>query len=232
VQQPATPRRRAIRRLTLTLLLVLAVPLLSGCLRAQLTMGVSAGDQVSGRLVLATPPGGTPPAVQVPGSLGALVTAQPYSRDGYTGTEVTFTNLSFAQLQQLSTLTPDGSGGYSLNLRRSGDIVTLDGTIDLTQVTQAGADVVLRINFPSRVATTNGTRDGSNGVSWSVSSGPLWVGASNLVQASVRYPDPGARTFTDWSLLVGGFVLGVALLVGVLALLARDRSPRPGRSRT
>lgn len=223
--------RRPARTTTLALALLLALPLLSGCVRAQLSIGVSSDDRVSGRLVLAVPRGGTPPTVTAPPALGSAVTVKPYSQGGYNGSEVQFTNLSFAQVQQLSSLTAAGTGAYSLNLRRSGDIVTLEGTVDLTSVTPQGADVELRLNFPARVATTNGIRDGANGVTWS-SSGSLTVGRSNLVQASARYPDPASRTFTDWTLLVGGFVLGVALLVGLLALLARDRSPRPGRTRT
>jgi hypothetical protein len=226
---PLPPRTRR-RPFALVAVLLLALPLLTGCLRAQLTMGVSSSDQVTGQLVVAVPRGGTPPTLTVPAGLGSAVTVDPYSQDGYTGSVVRFTALSFAQLQLLSGLSADAAGAFSLNLRRSGDIVTLDGTVDLTKVTADGADVTIKISFPSPVTTTNGTPDGTSGITWTTAKdGTLKVGQSNQLQASVRYDDPTTRSFTQWALILGGIVLGVALLVAVIAVLARDRSPRPGR---
>lgn len=228
---PLPPRSRR-RPLALLAVLLLALPLLGGCVRAQLTMGVSSSDEVTGQLVLAVPDGGTPPALTVPAGLGSSVTIDPYAQDGYTGSVVRFTALTFAQLQLLSGLATGGAGTTSLTLRRAGDIVTLDGTVDLTNVADRGADVTIKISFPSPVTTTNGTSDGANGITWTnAEGGTLRTGVSNQLQASVRYDDPTTRSFTQWALLLGGVVLGVAVLVAVIALLARDRSPRPGRVR-
>lgn len=226
---PLPPRPRWRRR-GLAVVLLLALPLLSGCLRAQLTMGVSSSDQVTGQLVVAVPKGGTPPTLTVPPGLGSSVTVEAYAQDSYTGSVVRFSKLSFAQLQLLSGLSAVATGTYSLTLRRSGDIVTLDGTVDLTKVTAQGSDVTIKFSFPSPVTTTNGQREGANGITWTTAQGgTLAVGKSNLLQASVRYDDPTTRSFTQWALMLGGVVLGVALLVAVIAVIARDRSPRPGR---
>ena len=226
---PLAPRTRR-RGFVLAAVLLLALPLLTGCVRAQLTMGVSSSDQVTGQLVVAVPKGGTPPKLTVPPGLGSSVTVDPYAQDPYTGSVVRFTKLSFAQLQLLSGLSTDAAGSYSLTLRRSGGIVTLDGTIDLTKVIAEGSDITIKINFPAPVTTTNGTPEGANGITWTTAKGgTLVVGRSNLLQASVRYDDPTTRSFAQWTLMLGGVVLGVAVLVGVIAVISRDRSPRPGR---
>ena len=216
----------------MTAVLLLALVLLTGCVRAQLTMGVSSSDEVTGQLVLAVPKGGTPPTVRVPAGLGSSVTVEPYAQDAYTGSVVRFSKLSFAQVQLLSGLSTGGTSAYSLTLRRSGGIVTLDGVADLTGVTAKDADITIKINFPSAVTSTNGTPEGANGITWTTApGGTLVLGKSNLLQASVRYDDPTTRSFSQWALMLGGFALGVALLVAVVALLARDRTPRPGRVR-
>lgn len=217
------------------MVLLLAVPALAGCVRAQLTMGISSDDKVSGLLVLAAPQGAKPPTVTVPDTLAAAVKIDPYQQGGFTGRQVTFTNLGFAQLQTLtSSLTSDGAGTYAIDLRRSGDIVTLDGTVDLTNApTGSGAEVSISISFPAKVATTNGSEQADNTITWSTTGDApnMQLGRNNLLQATVGYSDPSRRTFTQWTLLLGGVSLGVALLVVLLALLTRDRSARAGRAR-
>ncbi len=224
--------RRAAR---LAVVLLLAVPLLAGCVRAQLTMGISSDDKASGLLVLASPQGVKPPTLTVPDTLAPAVKIDPYQQGGFTGSQVTFTNLGFAQLQTLtSSLTSDGSGTYSIDLRRSGDIVTLDGTVDLTNAPSgSGVEVSVSISFPAKVSTTNGAEQQDNTITWSTTGDAknMQLGRNNLLQATVGYADPSRRTFTQWTLLLGGVTLGVALLVVLLALLTRDRSARPGRVR-
>lgn len=224
---------RRVARLAVVLLL--AVPVLTSCVRAQLTMGVSSDDKVSGLLVLAAPQGAKPPTVTVPDTLTSAVKIDPYQQGGFTGKQVTFTNLGFAQLQTLtSSLTSDGAGTYSIDLRRSGDIVTLDGTVDLTNAPAgSGVEVSISIGFPAKVSTTNGSEHADNTITWSTTGNApnMQPGRNNLLQATVGYSDPSRRTFTQWTLLLGGATLGVALLVVLLALLTRDRSARPGRVR-
>ena len=59
VPHPAAPRtspRTSVPRRVVSVLVLalLTVPLLAGCLRAQVSMGVSSNDRVSGRIVAAT----------------------------------------------------------------------------------------------------------------------------------------------------------------------------------
>lgn len=239
VPAAATHRRahhrsgRARRAARLTVVLLLAVPVLAGCVRAQLTMGISGDDKASGLLVLASPQGAKAPTVTVPDTLASAVKIDPYQQGGFTGSQVTFTNLGFAQLQTLaSSLTSDGKGTYAIDLRRSGDIVTLDGTVDLTNA-PSGSEVSVSISFPAKVSTTNGAEQEDNTITWSTTGDVknMQLGRNNLLQATVGYADPSRRTFTQWTLLLGGVTLGVALLVVLLALLTRDRSARPGRGR-
>lgn len=227
------PRRRPVSRSTsLLVLLLLAVPLLAGCLRGQMSLGISSDDRVSGELVLAVPAtdGATGPTVAVPDALADRVSVEEYSAQDdagtFIGSRIFFDDLSFAEVGLLGGLVEQGSDAYRLELRRAGDIVALEGEVDLSAA--PGADVALRVNFPARVATTNGERvlGSDSEVRWT-----LPAGSSTLVQATARYADPSVRSFTGWTFLLGGVVGAVAVLVAVLALLARDRSPRPGRVR-
>lgn len=231
VSGPAPTPRRTRHPSGLLLLLLLVLPLLGGCLRAQMSLGISSDDRVAGELVLAQPAmdGATGPAVTVPDALGERVRVEDYSATdesgAFIGKRVFFSDLSFPDLQLLTGLSAEVADAYRLELRRSGDIVSLDGEVDLSAAT-AGAQVQLRVNFPSRIATTNGQRDSETAVSWTMATGSV-----TLVQATARYADPSTRSFTGWTVLVGGIVLAVAAAVAVLARLSRDRSPRPGRVR-
>ena len=221
-------RRPSRARLTaLTALVLLAVPLLSGCLRVQASMGVSADDRVSGQIVAASVPTGdtdTGPQLATPDSLTRKVRVQEYRQDGYVGTQAFFTDLTFGEVQQLSSLSGQAGTSVQLNFKRAGDVVTLDGKADLKAVPDS-SDVQVRIAFPARVATTNGTRDGDSIVTWKLSPGEV-----DTLRAEVRYQDPSTRGFAGWTGIVAGIALGVAAIVGVMAYRNRDRSPRYLRS--
>lgn len=231
--QVLTPRTREDRRrprarlVALTALLLLAVPLLSGCLRVQVSMGLSADDRVSGQIVAATVPTGetdTGPELTVPDSLAGKVRVQEYKQDGFVGSQVFFTDLTFGEVQQLGAMSGQVGSAVQLNFQRAGDVVVLDGKADLKAVPES-SDVQISIAFPARVATTNGNRDGDSIVTWKLSPGEV-----NTLRAEVRYQDPSTRGFAGWAGIVGGVTLGVAVIVGVMAYTRRDRSPRFVRS--
>ncbi|MBY6686027.1 DUF3153 domain-containing protein [Rhodococcus sp. BP-149] len=227
VPHPAAPRtsprvpvpRRVVSVLVLALL---AVPLLAGCLRAQVSMGVSSNDRVSGRIVAATVPtaeGDTGPGMEVPDSLGSKIRVQPYDSDGYVGSEALFSDLTFGDVQQLAALSDQSVGLYQLSLVRAGDLVTLAGQVDLSSVPAEGSDVQFTIAFPARVTTTNGAREGDNVVSWK-----LPAGERSTLRAEVRYSDPNTRSFAGWAGIVFGVTVGIAAIVGGMAYVARDAS--------
>lgn len=208
------------------LLLLILLPLLSGCLRARMSMGITADDRATGEIIIATQGGVQAPTLTPPRAIADRVSTRPYNQDGYVGTQVFFSDLSFADLQQLTALTSAGGGQYRLALRRAGNTVTLDGSVNLTTLRAEGADVQLKINFPGNVTATNGAREGTGGVQWQ-----LPAGETTALQASAVYDDPGTRGYQNWILLVTVLVLAAAALVVVMARKARTHAMPPPRQR-
>lgn len=219
---PPHPHRSGrIRRLVaLVGMLAIAVPLVSGCLRLQVSMGVSEDDRVSGQIVAATVQASDNdlgPQLVAPETLGNRVRVEEYRQDGYVGTRAFFSDLTFGDVQQLQTMSTQSGGTYQLEFQRSGDVVTLAGQVDLTTLPGQGSDVQLTVAFPARVATTNGVRDQDNVVTWK-----LPAGESTTLRAEVRYADPDTRSFVGWAGIVGGVTIGVAAIIGAMAYLARN----------
>lgn len=215
-----TSRKKVLATAALALMLI---PLLSGCLRAQVSMGVSANDRVSGQIVAATIPADDAdkgPQLTPPSSLDDKVRVQEYKKDGYVGSQAFFSDLSFGDVSQLSSMYAEGSGMFQVTLARTGDTVTLDGKVDLKSLPTQGADVVFSIAFPARVGTTNGTRDGDSRVSWNLPAGEV-----STMRADVSYADPSTRSFAGWAGIMAGLTLGAAILVGAIAWVARNRAP-------
>jgi hypothetical protein len=215
--------------LSLAALGLLLVPLLAGCLRVQVSMGVSADDRVSGQIVAAAVPANDQdkgPQLTPPDSLSGKVRVQEYKKDGYVGSQEFFSDLTFGDVAQLGTMSEQANGSFQISLQRTGDLVTLDGKADLSSVPAQGTDVQFTIAFPARVATTNGTREGDSIVSWK-----LPAGDTSTIRAEVRYSDPSTRSFAGWAGIMAGVTLGVAVIVGALAWLARNRDPVIGSGR-
>lgn len=166
VQQSTDPAAKPTSRkrfLTVAALALMLVPLLAGCIRVQVSMGVSANDRVTGQVVAAAIPANEAdkgPQLTPPSSLEDKIRVQEYKKDGYVGSQAFFSDLSFGDVAQLGSMYAEGSGSFQITLKRSGDTVTLDGKADLKTVPTQGADVQVSIAFPARVGTTNGTRDG------------------------------------------------------------------------
>jgi hypothetical protein len=159
--------------------------------------------------------------------LSDKVRIQEYKKDGYVGSQAFFSDLTFGDVQQLGTMSEQATGSFQISLQRTGDLVTLDGKADLSSVPAQGSDVQFTIAFPARVATTNGTREGDSIVSWK-----LPAGDTSTIRAEVRYSDPSTRSFAGWAGIMAGVTLGVAVIVGALAWLARNRDPVAGSGRT
>ncbi|WP_370183649.1 DUF3153 domain-containing protein [Rhodococcus wratislaviensis] len=230
MQPPSVPTStRSRRALSLAALGLLLVPLLAGCLRVQVSMGVSADDRVSGQIVAAAVPANDQdkgPQLTPPDSLSGKVRVQEYKKDGYVGSQAFFSDLTFGDVQQLGTMSEQANGSFQISLQRTGDLVTLDGKADLSSVPAQGTDVQFTIAFPARVATTNGTREGDSIVSWK-----LPAGDTSTIRAEVRYSDPSTRSFAGWAGIMAGVTLGVAVIVGALAWMARNKDPVIGSGR-
>ena len=214
------------RRALALLLLLLLMPLAVGCVRVRASLTISPDDTVSGQVTAAAKPrnaddkGPQFNSDNLPFS--QKVAISDYSKDGYVGSSAVFSDLTFAELPQLANMNHDAAG-VDLSLRRAGNQVILEGRADLTSLTDPSADVSLSVAFPGEVTSTNGSQVDTSVVEWK-----LKPGVVSTMSAQARYTDPSARSFTGaaiW-LAVASFV--VAGIVGGLAYMGRDRSPRVG----
>ncbi|WP_083452919.1 LppM family (lipo)protein [Mycolicibacterium goodii] len=222
------PPGRSRRRLLVTvMLLLLVLPTAVGCVRVRASITVSPDDRVSGQIIAATKPrDADDKGPQLVNNLpfAHKVAVSEYSRDDYVGSQAVFSDLSFAELPQLAALNRDAAG-VDISLRRAGDLVILEGRVDLTSMNDPEADVLLTVSFPGEVTSTNGDQVTSSIVEWK-----LRPGVVSTMNAQARYTDPSARSFTTaaiW-LVIGAFL--VAGVVAGLAWVSRDQSPKPGES--
>lgn len=217
-------RRRGIRRAGSALLLALLAPLATACLRVDASITVSPDDRVSGEIVAAAKPrddADQGPTFDENIAFSQKVSVTRYEDDGYVGSQATFSDLSFAEVPQLANLSGDATG-VDISLRRAGNLVILEGRVDLTMLTDPEADVRLRASFPGEVTSTNGERQDSTTVQWK-----LKPGAVTTMSAQARSTDPSTRSFTGAAIWLGVASFLVAGLIGYLAWRDRDQvSPR------
>lgn len=209
---------RAPRRLAGAVVLATVLFLLTGCLQLNAQMSVRKDDTVSGRILVAGDQPAQTAAIErigTPSGLEDKVRITPYSADGFTGREIYFTQLTFAEMDTLSlAIDIEGARPYSMGFRRSGDTVTFSGSVDLSGVPADRAESAatrVDLTFPNRISETNGTIGAGNTVSWSPTAGSI-----TRMQASSSYPDPATRGFAVW-MIVG---IGAALLVSIGTILA------------
>ncbi len=215
--------RRA--RLKALLLLLLLAPLVVGCVRVRVSLTVSPDDRVSGQIVAAAKPrDDQDKGPQLLNNLpfATKVAVSDYDKDDYVGSRAVFSDLTFAELPQLANMNRDAAG-VNLALRRAGDLVILDGRVDLTTLNDPDADVSLTVSFPGEVTSTNGEQVSPEVVEWK-----LRPGVVNTMSAQARYTDPSARSFATAAIWLGVAAFVVAAIIAALAWSNRDRSPRPG----
>jgi hypothetical protein len=217
---PSPPRAR-LRTLALTLLLALvALTALSGCARVRVALAVQADDTVNGEVVVATPatsaddPG---PAISVPEEIRDDVEVTPYRQEGYAGSLLRFSGLTFDQLGLLSAAAGPNGQRVQFALRRAGNRLIVNGKADLTTVTVDKADFQLKITTSGEVLETNGDADGGT-ASWTFDPGK--VGDVNAVIAA---DDPNAPSPLNWTLLTAGLVAAACLIIALAA--RRTRNP-------
>ena len=207
----------------LVLLLLFMAPLAAGCLRANAAITVSPDDQVSGEIVAAVKPRDDKdkgPQFEENLPFGEKVAVSPYDSDGYVGSQASFSDLTFAELPQLANLSHDATG-VDISLRRAGNLVILEGRVDLTNLTDPDSDVKFSAAFPGEVTSTNGDRIDTGVVEWK-----LKPGVVSTLSAQARYTDPSTRSFTaaaTWLMVAALLVSG---LIGFLAWRDRDQSSR------
>jgi hypothetical protein len=204
------------------LLLLLLAPLATGCLRLNASITVSPDDVVSGEIIAASKARNDAdrgPQFDENISFSEKVDVSSYEADGFVGSQAAFSGLSFAELPQLANLSKDASG-VDITLRRAGNLVILEGRVDLTTVTDAEADVRFSAAFPGEVTSTNGERVDAGVVEWQ-----LKPGVVTTMSAQARYTDPSTRSFRTAALWLGLAAFAVAGVIGTLAWRDRDTAP-------
>ncbi|MBO0851907.1 MAG: DUF3153 domain-containing protein, partial [Pseudonocardia sp.] len=129
--------------------------------------------------------------------------------------------LGFDEVNALTSVAPGANGRFQFNLRRSGNLVALNGHVDLTAMPVDRADVQLKVAFPGEVTNTDGELD-SDAVSWVFAPGEV-----SEFHALVSASDPNTPSVARWTLLLGGVVAAAA--IGVVLLAKANRNP-PVRS--
>lgn len=208
--------------LALLALLLIAAPL-SGCVRIRATITVSPNDQVSGQIVAAAKPrndNDTGPKLSADLPFTHKIAISSYNRDGYVGSQAVFSDLTFAELPQLAEMNREAAG-VNLALRRAGNLVILEGRVDLTSLNDPDADVELSVAFPGEVTSTNGERISLDTVRWK-----LKPGVVSTMTAQARYTDPSTRSFAHAAIWLILSTIAAAGLVAFIAWTGRDRSPR------
>ncbi|WP_198943313.1 LppM family (lipo)protein [Actinokineospora bangkokensis] len=221
-QTSSPTRTRARRWVALAPLAAVLALALSGCLRVQAALAVSEDDTVSGQLVVASvagKQGDLGPALTVPPELTGKVRTQVYNQDGYVGQTVAFQDLTFPEVTLLGESITVGKQ-YRLTFRRAGDLVTMAGSVDLTELPADRADIQVKIAFPGTVSRTNGVNDGGT-ISWKPK-----PGAVSEFNATAQYSDASGVSWTGWVAMVGAAAVGVALIVLALALYSHRRTER------
>jgi hypothetical protein len=215
--------RLVSRRIAALALLLLVIPVVAGCVRIKASITISPDDLVSGDIVAAAKPRNEKdngPQLDPNTAFAQKVAVSKYDRDGYVGSQATFSDLTFAEVPELAQMNSDAQG-VNLSLRRAGDLVILEGRADLTSLNDPDAEVELSVSFPGSVTSTNGDRVGEQTVQWK-----LKPGVVSMLSAQARYTDPSTRSFQGAALWLALASLAVAAVVGGLAWYTRDRSPR------
>jgi hypothetical protein len=210
----------------LALAFAAALVMLTGCVRARADLTVSGDFKVSGTMIAATVPASPDdhgPQLSIPSDLGEDVVLQPYSADGYVGTQLSFANMEFDQFTTLVGGSSAASSNYQLLLRRVGDLVYFTGSVDLRTVPADHADVELRITFPAGVTSSTGSVDDDT-VTWNPRPGSI-----TSLSATSDLSTLATAAWMRWSVLVGALLIGSVLVVSVLALRAHRRSLRVRR---
>lgn len=212
--------RRVFRVTGLLVLFGVLMVSLTGCLRVHAALAVSPEDLVSGELIVAALPVSqqdSGPPLTIPPELADQVRAEKYAEDGYVGQKVTFTDLRFTDVAALVESISEADE-FRLSFRRAGDLVTLAGSVDLTQVPKDRADIQIKVAFPGSITRTNGDEDDGT-ISWSPK--PAAVTEFNAI---AQYSGTSGEDLTKWVTIVGGGALGAAVIAALLALIAHRRT--------
>ncbi|SDP53254.1 Protein of unknown function [Actinopolyspora xinjiangensis] len=194
--------------------------LLSGCLNATVSLSINGQDEVSGQVMVAVPPTSDRRdfRLRIPDELSDKVNQHPYRQGESRGYKIEFDELDFDELERLAAGLSGSNSRYKLSVSRSGSLVEVDGSVDLTPLAETDSEVLVEISAPGEVTTTNGEINAGM-VSWHPRPGEV-----TEISATFQFTDARSAGLFGWSMVLGGVTFGTALLVAVLALVTRQRA--------
>lgn len=150
----------------------MAMLALSGCMKMDGDFTVNPNDTVDGTVIIGVSKQvasmvGDKASPQQFSNLPEGATAEKWSNDTYTGTEITYDNVALADFRENA----GGSGADQLSITHEGSEYVLDGAVDMTTAGSTGdnqfaeqmasqalasADMQMRFTFPGEVVETNG----------------------------------------------------------------------------
>ncbi len=211
----------------LVLVLMLVGLLTTGCLQATVSLSIDDDDRVSGEVLVAVPvaDGQEPLRLAPPRGLSDRVRITPYASGGLNGSRLSFEDLTFNEVERLGRSLSRSDSRYRFSIERTGSLVTVQGSVDLTPLAETDSAVLVEISTPGEVTTTNGDVNGGV-LSWRPEPGEVTEMTATLQFAS----ESGAMWF-GWAAMLGIGTFAVALLVAVLALVAHQRMRREAAPR-
>lgn len=232
---PVASRRafpRSVVSLTSLVVLLAMSSLLSGCM----TRSTTVGDRFAGEIIVATSPDNPrgAPHLDIPQSMSSHVTVTDYKETDKTGeqtlrigTRAYYSDLTAGQFGQLADIIAGAFDNSSMSMdisgKRSGDVVRMRGTADLSDLVAQRDQIRFTVSFSGPVVATNGEQTGQQTVSWN-----LPIGKSSTLNADAEYPDPATAAVSSWAWLLAVICIVVVALVLLVAYRNRDRAPRPG----
>jgi len=202
---PTAKPRNPVRAGLVTLLLLVAAVVLTGCIKVDLNLALHEDNTASGTVLFAVQDSvaqqlGTTPAdlwAQVEGEITqdwpAGTQREPYASGGYTGTRLTIPDAPLAEMDDVT--------GQPLSIQRQGDEFFISGEMDLNQLALEegaqqqwieGMQAQISITCPGRVTETNGTVTG-NTVTWT----PTTDGVNQFTARCDAVPDLAPTDMTD-----------------------------------
>ncbi|WP_019204246.1 hypothetical protein [Tsukamurella sp. 1534] len=188
------------------------------------------GDRMSGKIVAAQTPDADPkgPQMTTPGEMRGLAEVQPYDSNGKVGTQMVFQQITFGQFNQLGEVVSQAfettAASIKMRVQRTGETVVLSGTADLSSLSPNSAAIVVSVQFPGPITATNGQQESDDLVTWTLN-----AGTSASMTAEADYADPSIASFTLWAWITALVSFLTAAVVGAIAYVRRDRSPKPGQ---
>jgi hypothetical protein len=223
-----SPLRHGPRVLAVAVGLVAVGLLAGGCVRVHAALAVSSSDLVSGDVVIASVPtaqSAKGPQLNIPSGMASRITDKPYSAAGYLGSEVMFKDLTFDETTALAAAISIDNAAYHISFARSGDLVTMAGSVDLSQLPPSGVDVQLKVVFPGPVTNQSGGTLTDQTISWVMQPGKV-----TAFNATDQYALGNSRGWRFWALSLGGGIALISAFLVLLALLARRRNLKKERA--